>query len=410
MSCKQPLSVRESFPQRFPLSRNHRRWKEIMKQDIQKSAVHEVKYRKSPSPEWFCKRCKNETKIFSLFWLSILINRGYSDFSELQHDFTIYIIWFSTHLSVSSRKTISWAFFRETVGHYESKGDPTTHVSSAGHYSGYLDTQLGVGHHLCVHLEQQSTPPHSIWNLNRIQLALQLSTDVGCRTERATLTLKYVSLDTRSGFKLATGGRSLLVQVAPLSIINTTSFNHIISEKERHENEINTSSKESVYWNKRCTIYINNTKHIKDSTRCSWFFSPMGWFWERLMEAPSFDGATLVSKNHCHSNKVLQKQHCGVVSTEQWVVAAKRSKLVSVRPSCVSRVNLLGSAVSSGEPVNSQPKYQSANWSISVQKQWCTTRACGVNRWHDLDRKTEAPACNKVATIGTKVLIVLICW
>ena len=68
-------------------------------------------------------------------------------------------------------------------------------------------------------------------------------------------------------------------------------------------------------------------------------------------------------------------------------VAAKRSKLVSVRPSCVSRVNLLGSAVSSGEPVNSQPKYQSANWSISVQKQWCTTRACGVNRWHDLDRK-----------------------
>ena len=69
------------------------------------------------------------------------------------------------------------------------------------------------------------------------------------------------------------------------------------------------------------------------------------------MEAPSFDGATLVSKNHCHSNKVLQKQHCGVVSTEQWVVAAKRSKLVSVRPSCVSRVNLLGSAVSSGEPV-----------------------------------------------------------
>ena len=79
------------------------------------------------------------------------------------------------------------------------------------------------------------------------------------------------------------------------------------------------------------------------------------------MEAPSFDGATLVSKNHCHSNKVLQKQHCGVVSTEQWVVAAKRSKLVSVRPSCVSRVNLLGSAVSSGEPVNSQPKYQSAS-------------------------------------------------
>ena len=125
MSCKQPLSVRESFPQRFPLSRNHRRWKEIMKQDIQKSAVHEVKYRKSPSPEWFCKRCKNETKIFSLFWLSILINRGYSDFSELQYDFTIYIIWFSTHLSVSSRKAISWAFFRETVGHYESKGDPT---------------------------------------------------------------------------------------------------------------------------------------------------------------------------------------------------------------------------------------------------------------------------------------------
>ena len=42
-------------------------------------------------------------------------------------------------------------------------------------------------------------------------------------------------------------------------------------------------------------------------------------------------------------------------------VAAKRSKLVSVCPSCVSRVNLLGSAVSSGEPVNSQPKYQSAS-------------------------------------------------
>ena len=86
------------------------------------------------------------------------------------------------------------------------------------------------------------------------------------------------------------------------------------------------------------------------------------------MEAPSFDGATLVSKNHCHSNKVLQKQHCGVVSTEQWVVAAKRSKLVSVRPSCVSRVNLLGSAVSSGEPVLYQstfvPKCQQIGESV----------------------------------------------
>ena len=84
------------------------------------------------------------------------------------------------------------------------------------------------------------------------------------------------------------------------------------------------------------------------------------------MEAPSFDGATLVSKNHCHSNKVLQKQHCGVVSTEQWVVAAKRSKLVSVRPSCVSRVNLLGSAVSSGEPVYQSTVNQSTKVQIGV--------------------------------------------
>ena len=86
------------------------------------------------------------------------------------------------------------------------------------------------------------------------------------------------------------------------------------------------------------------------------------------MEAPSFDGATLVSKNHCHSNKVLQKQHCGVVSTEQWVVAAKRSKLVSVRPSCVSRVNLLGSAVSSGEPVYQSTVGLSENVKMKILK------------------------------------------
>ena len=140
-------------------------------------------------------------------------------------------------------------------------------MSSAGHYSGYLDTQLGVGHHLCVHLEQQSTPPHSIWNLNRIQLALQLSTDVSCRTERATLTLKYVSLDTRSGFKLATGGRSLLVQVAPLSIINTTSVNQ------------HTYQRKSVMRMRSIQVQRNRfieTKDVKststkrsDSTRCS---------------------------------------------------------------------------------------------------------------------------------------------
>ena len=105
----------------------------------------------------FANAAKTRQRFFHYFD-SILINRGYSDFTELQYDFTIYIIWFSTHLSVSSRKAISWAFFRETVGQYESKRDPTTHVSSAGHYSGYLDTQLGVGHHLCVHLEQQSNP------------------------------------------------------------------------------------------------------------------------------------------------------------------------------------------------------------------------------------------------------------
>ena len=140
-------------------------------------------------------------------------------------------------------------------------------MSSAGHYSGYLDTQLGVGHHLCVHLEQQSTPPHSIWNLNRIQLALQLSTDVGCRTERATLTLKYVSLDTRSGFKLATGGRSLLVQVAPLSIINTTSFNQHISEREDQYRFKGIKSLKHKMYNLH--QHFNNLKHIKNATRCN---------------------------------------------------------------------------------------------------------------------------------------------
>ena len=54
---------------------------------------------------------------------------------------------------------------------------------------------------------------------------LEAQSRIGGWTPRGTLTLKYVSPDTRSGFKLATGGRSLLVQVAPLSIINTTSVN-----------------------------------------------------------------------------------------------------------------------------------------------------------------------------------------
>ena len=129
------------------------------------------------------------------------------------------------------------------------------------------------------------------------------------------------------------------------------------------------------------------------------------------MEAPSSDGATLVSKNHCRSNKVLQKQHCGVVSTEQWVVGAKRSKLVSVRPSCVSRVNLLGSAVSSGEPVYQStvvPKCQQIG--VSVCKSSSVLKVLVVSTGDTTSTgKLKHPHATLVATIGTKVLIVLIC-
>ena len=108
-----------------------------------------------------------------------------------------------------------------------------------------------------------------------------------------------------------------------------------------------------------------------------------GWYKHPALMAPLLSPKAIVARTKCCKSNIV-----ALSQPNSWGCCKKVQ--VSLRPSVLCQPRQLARVRRvkwwTSVPVNSCTEVP-ADWSISVQKQRCTKSACGVNRWHDLDRK-----------------------
>ena len=114
-----------------------------------------------------------------------------------------------------------------------------------------------------------------------------------------------------------------------------------------------------------------------------WVDFGSGWWKRPALMAPLLSPKTIVTRTKCYKSNIV------ALSQPNSGGCCKKVQ-VSLRPSVLCQPRQLARVprvkCGTSVPVDSCTRMP-ADRSISVQKYRCTKSACGVNRWHDLDRK-----------------------